>query len=262
MSHIQTENNNDQSERHNHTVAFKNAGFDPDAKDGYLFSFDFEKSLGYNIGEQFYECIPSLRELVVRLKEKNALSYDNKIERNGVDGYIWLEKEENKLLIVGFENQNITYLVYIINNFGKDEIHVRQIWKDYLLSCRSGHYMIGTPSWNEIKNPSYKDVICHAKTALEEYSDDFYDEKGHRLPSDGHYVKRPCLKTHQEKINNVGMRCQDCRDAGYIVSVTIDVLTEKPYCDSPYKSMQSPIHYLFMDFKSVLNYPCLEGDEF
>lgn len=261
MATVKPENTDAQIRRENQTTAFKEAGFDPDPKDVNLFSFDFEKALGYHLGEQFYQFIPGVMELAPKLKERKAVGYDNRIERNGVDGYIWLENEEEDLLVMGFKNQNIMYLVYVMKKYGKNEIHVRQIWEDYLAACRSGHYMIGKPDWNRVKNPTYGDVILHAKTASREYSDDFYDDKGKRLTPDGHFVERPCLKTHQEGLVNVGMRFKDGRDEGYVASVKINITTEKPYCESPTHAMQKPIEYIFMDFKSVLDLPCLEGDE-
>jgi hypothetical protein len=251
-----------QSRRENQTTAFKEAGFAPKSPDGTLFDYDFEKSLGYHLGEQFYACIPQVRALVPKLKASNAVGYDNRIERNGVDGYIWLEKEVKNLLVLGFKNQNVMYLVYIVTKFGDDEIHVRQIWSDYLAMCRSGNYMLGKPDWDSINNPGYIDAICHAETAVKEYSDDFYDEQGKQLTPYGHFVTRPSLTTHQKwALDNVGMRYKDGRDKGYIASVKVSNLTEKPYCESPNRAMQTPLEYIFMDFKLVLNLPCLDGDE-
>jgi hypothetical protein len=250
-----------QSRRENQTTAFHEAGFVNESTDGTLFSYDFEKSLGYHLGGQFHACIPQVRALVSELKVRKAVGYANRIERNGVDGFIWLEKDDKDLLLMGFQNQNIIYLVYIITKYGEDEIHVRQIWRDYLALCKSGHYMLGKPQWDSINAPSYTDVIIQGNTAIEEYSDDLYDESGNSVTPIGHFVKRPCLNTHLQGIDNVGMKYKDGRDEGYIASVTINTLTEKPYCDSPSKSMQTPLEYIYMDFKSVLNLPCLEGDE-
>ena len=249
------------SRRDNQTTAFNSAGFSGEASNGNLFSFDFEKALGYHLGEQFYACIPNVRDLVPKLKERSAVGYDNRIERNGVDGYIWLEKEEENILVLGFQNQNIMYLVYVITKYGVDKIHVRQIWDDYLAACRSGNYMIGKPAWDVLDTHDYKDVICHAETAIKEYSDDFYDEQGKQITPDGHYVSRPNLTTHQKSLGNVGMRYKDGRDKGYIVSVKINILTEKPCCCSPIKAMRTNLEYMFMDFKSVLELPCLGDDE-
>jgi len=139
-----------QSRREQQTTAFQKAGFTPEFPDGRLFSYDFEQSLGYHLGEQFHSCINQVRALVPKIKEHNANCYADRIERNGVDGYIWLEKEEENILILGFENQNVMYLVYIIHKYGEDEIHVRQIWTDYLAACREGNYMLSKPDWDNI----------------------------------------------------------------------------------------------------------------
>lgn len=249
---------NTQSQRENQTTAFKKAGFAPEKNDGTLFGYDFEKSLGYHIGEQFYNLIPQVRNLVPELKTRNAISYDNRIERNGTDGYIWLEKDEKDIILMGFQNQNIMYLVYILTNYGKDEIHIRQIWRDYFDLCKSGHYMLGKPAWDAIDKPTYADVITHSDTAMNEYSDDLRDEQGRSLKSKGYFIKRPSLKTHQDGLDNTGMRLKDGRDKGYIASVRINTLTEKPYCDSPLSSMRNHLEYIFVDFKSVLDLPCFD----
>lgn len=246
---------------YNQTTAFQTAGFAPENQDGSLFSYDFEKSLGYHLGEQLYNCIPQIKALVPQLEERQAVGYANRIERNGVDGYIWLEKSDSAITIMGFRNQNVMYLVYLISKYGKEEIHVRQIWDDYFDACQSGHYMLGKPAWDKIDNPSYADTIIHGHTAVQEYSDDLRDENNNSTAPRGHFVKRPSLKTHQQGLDNVGMKCKDGRDAGYLASVTINVLTVKPYCDSPLVSMKSPLEYVFMDLKSTLNLPCLAGEE-
>lgn len=251
---------NTQSRREKQTTAFQEAGFAPEHQDGSLFSFDFEKSLGYHIGEQLYNCIPQVRKLVPELKARNAVGYSNRIERNGVDGYIWLEKDEDDIILMGFQNQNVSYLVYILAPYRQDEIHIRQIWRDYFDLCKSGHYMLGKSQWDNIENPCYEDVIIHGHTAVNEYSDDLHDEQGRSLMSKGSFVKRPSLKTHLEDLSNSGMRYKDGRDNGYIASVTVNNLTNKPYCNSPTSAMKNFLEYVFMDFKSVLNLPCLAGD--
>jgi hypothetical protein len=249
-----------QEKRQAQTTAFQNAGFASPEHDGNLFDHDFEKALGYHLGAQFYNCIDQVRQLVPQLIALNATNYDTKIDRNGTDGRIWLEKNEKDLIIMGFENQNVTYLVYIITKHGDDEIHVRQLWADYYKTVKSGNYMLGKPDWDSLESPSYADVILKSKTALSEYSDDMRNKHGKRI-NDSHFIQRPSLTTHQDGLKNAGMKLKDGRDAGYIASVTLNTLTEAPYCDSPTKAMQTTLSYIFMDFKSVLNYPCLGGEE-
>ena len=210
---------------------------------------------------KFYACIPNVLKLAARVKERKATSYDKRIERNGVDGYVWLEREDENILVLGFKNQNLKYLVYVITKYNEKEIHLRQIWEEYPVSITDDTYVMGKSTWDSIENPTYKDVVCHGHEAIGEYSDDFFDENGENINPKYHYVKRPSLITHQKKEKNVGFRFLDGRDEGYIASVKVNILTEVPYCDSPTAAMQGFLEYIFMDFKSVLEIPCLEGDE-
>lgn len=249
-------------------TAFDKAGFTANPEDMSLFDYNFERALGFSLGKAFSALIPNAIAIAEKLTHLGAIGYENRIARNGTDAYSWVEQIKLKrsdrydsIICIGNQTQNNMYLVYILEKYGSKEIHIRRIWRDYHATVRSGNYMLGKPVWDKINNPTYADVIEHANTACDEYSDDMYDKDGNSLNPDKYMIKRPCLKTHLQGLGNEGMKCLDGRDKGYIVSVKEDILSEQPYCDSPITAMQTKLEYIYRDFRCFLEYPYIDGEE-
>jgi hypothetical protein len=84
------------------------------------------------------------------------------------------------------------------------------------------------------------------------------DENNESLNDKHHYTKRPSYKTHQLGIkNHEGMKYLDSRDAGYVASITIDVITKTPCCDSPFAAIKGLVENIYLDLKTFADFPCL-----
>jgi hypothetical protein len=236
-----------------------NVGLGNDEGSPHLFSYDLEQALAHHVGQQFYALIPALQNIAKTLEELGATDFASRIERNGSDCYVWLESATSEGdVTLGFATQNFSYLVYIVERFGDLAMHVRRIWDDYKGKELSGGYMLGEGDWNTLEEHSYEKVIQKGHYACEYYSDDMRDENNESLNDKHHYTKRPSYKTHQLGIkNHEGMKYLDSRDAGYVASITIDVITKTPCCDSPFAAIKGLVENIYLDLKTFADFPCL-----
>jgi hypothetical protein len=81
-------------------VSFEKADFVSNPKDMHLFNYHFKKSLGYHIGKQFHNLIPAVQAIVPELITLGATSFENKIERNGSDRFVWLESQSEDVYVL------------------------------------------------------------------------------------------------------------------------------------------------------------------
>lgn len=207
-------------------------------------SHNFGATLDHVVGRVIMDALPDLLRLADVLKARGAVA-GSEHDFGYADKYGSLVLDEPDRKAMAFRTQNVNYLVFLKQKYGRWTVHLRQ-WFEELTEER-----LQALTKDQSGSTGYPFSLAEAAAlanALAAYSDDF--------PGNS-YPHRLSLKSFGDWSSGNGRGCSglrylDLRDTGYLGSAEIDWKGDA-VCERVSAVNLGTLHYVWYDLLSVLD---------